>query len=40
MNWRGPKVALLVGMILGLALWTPALPWLVRSLGLSIAQLS
>jgi hypothetical protein len=27
MNWHDPKTALLLGAILGLALWTPALPW-------------
>jgi hypothetical protein len=41
MNWRGSKTALLFGMILGLALWTPALPWLFKSLGIAdIVQVS
>jgi hypothetical protein len=41
MNWRGPKAALLFGMILGLALWTPALPWLFKSLAITdVVQLS
>jgi hypothetical protein len=40
MDWHGPKTALLVGMVLGLALWTPALPWLFKSLGVAnIARL-
>jgi hypothetical protein len=35
MNWHDPKTALLLGAILGLALWTPALPWLLKSLGIA-----
>jgi hypothetical protein len=32
MTWR-PMAVLLVGAIIGLILWTPALPWLLNSLG-------
>ena len=32
MTWR-PMAVLLVGAIIGLILWTPALPWLLKSLG-------
>jgi hypothetical protein len=35
MNWHGPMTALLLGAILGLALWTPTLPWLLKSLGVA-----
>jgi hypothetical protein len=36
MKCHGTKTAaLLVGMILGFALWTPALPWLLKSVGIA-----
>jgi hypothetical protein len=31
-SWRGMTI-LLLGMIVGVILWTPALPWLFKSLG-------
>jgi hypothetical protein len=35
MDWHDPKLALLFGALLGLALWTPALPWLLKSTGIA-----
>ena len=32
-SWPGPITTLLFGVILGLMLWTPALPWFLRSVG-------
>jgi hypothetical protein len=32
-SWPGPITALLVGVMLGLTLWTPVLPWFLKSLG-------
>jgi hypothetical protein len=31
-SWHGTTI-LLLGMIVGVILWTPALPWLFKSLG-------
>ena len=31
--WPGPITTLLIGAILGLTLWTPLLPWFLKSLG-------
>jgi hypothetical protein len=40
MNWHSAQTVFLLGVILGLALWTPALPWLLKSLGIAdIVQL-
>jgi len=35
MSWPAPITTFLLGVILGVALWTPALPWLVKSLGVA-----
>jgi hypothetical protein len=32
-SWRSPIIVLLVGGIVGFALWTPALSWFLKSLG-------
>ncbi len=31
-SWHGMTI-LLLGMVVGVILWTPALPWLLKSLG-------